>query len=355
MPAATARRSPATFWLRSRFPELRALPVPNSSLLKRLRARIWREVDRRLPNLTRRHRFERLPITLNQRRIYIVPSLFGLFFAVMMFAVLAGALNYNNNGALLFGLLPVSLAAVSMLQTFRNLDKLSLVQVAADPVFAGDALHLELHLRSEDGRRRYAVTLKLGDQFQHAEIEPGDTTIVRFGLPSGRRGWFVPEPVRISTTWPFGLFYAWSYLHSDVRGLIYPRPESPPAALPRVPDPGRIGGADPGEDDLRSLRDYAIGDPMRLIAWKASARTGDLLVRQLEAPQARETVFDFERIASLDVEARLSRLTRWVIEAERVGVRYRLQLPGRAIGPDLGHAHRLHCLKQLALYALPSP
>ena len=65
-----------------------------------------------------------LPITLNQRRGYIVPSGCGVFFALMMFAVLGGALNYNNNGALLFGLLPVSLGVVSMLQTFRNLDRL---------------------------------------------------------------------------------------------------------------------------------------------------------------------------------------------------------------------------------------
>ena len=63
---------------------------------RRLRAWAWRELDRRLPNLTRRHRFESLPITLNQRRVYIVPSGFGLFFALMMVVILAGALNYTQ-------------------------------------------------------------------------------------------------------------------------------------------------------------------------------------------------------------------------------------------------------------------
>ena len=75
--------------------------------VRRLRDWAWRELDRRLPNLTRRHRNEPLPITLNQRRVYIIPSGFGLFFALMMVVILAGALNYNNNGALLFGLLAV--------------------------------------------------------------------------------------------------------------------------------------------------------------------------------------------------------------------------------------------------------
>ena len=320
---------------------------------RRLREWAWRELDRRLPNLTRRHRNEPLPITLNQRRVYIVPSGFGLFFALMMVVILAGALNYNNNGALLFGLLAVSLGAVSMLQTFRNLDRLSLIQISADPVHAGDPVHLSFHLRSDGARARFAVSLRMNDELRHVEIAPGSVTQVEFSLPSAARGWYSPEPVRISTTWPFGLFYAWSHLHSDVRVLVYPRAESPPQPLPRVPDPGRIGGADPGDEDLRSLREYQVGDPTRLVAWKASARTGELLVRQLEAPQARETIFDLQRIAGLDLEQRLSRLTRWVVEAERAGIRYRLLLPGLNLGPDLGPAHRLRALKALALYALP--
>jgi uncharacterized protein (DUF58 family) len=313
----------------------------------------WRELDRRLPNLTRRHRNERLPITLNQRRVYIVPSGFGLYFALMMLAILAGALNYNNNSALLFGLLAVSLGAVSMLQTFRNLDRLSLVQISADPVHAGDPLQLCFHLRCEDLRTRFAVSLRFESEWRHVEVAPGRITEVQFVLPSVARGWYGPPPVRISTTWPFGLFHAWSYLHSDVQVLVYARAETPAAALPQMPDRGRIGGADPGDEDLRSLREYQVGDPTRLVAWKASARTGELLVRQLEVPHARETVLDFTRIVGLDLEQRLSRLTRWVLEAERAGIRYRLQLPGLTLGPDLGPAHRLRALKALALYALP--
>lgn len=319
------------------------------------RERAWRELDRRLPNLTRRHRNERLPITLNQRRVYIVPSGFGLFFATMMFAILGGALNYDNNGALLFGLLAVSLGAVSMLQTFRNLDRLSLVQISADPVHAGDHIRICFHLRAEDARTRFAITLSLDGEHRHGEVTPGSTTQIEFTVPTASRGWYAPEPVRISTTWPFGLFYAWSWLHSDLRVLVYPRAENPPAPLPKTPDHGRVGGADPGDEDLRSLREYQPGDPLRMVAWKASARTGDLLVRQLEAPQARETIFDLSRIQGLGLEERLSRLTRWVLEAERAGIRYRLMLPGLALGPDLGPAHRLRALKALALHALPGP
>jgi uncharacterized protein (DUF58 family) len=315
----------------------------------------WRWLDRRLPNLTRRHRFESLPIRLNRHRIYIVPSSFGFFFALMMFAILLGALNYNNNGALLYGLLSVSLAVISMLQTFRNLDQLSLVQVTADPVFAGEPVHFEWHLKPDDPRARFGISLLYQSERRHLDIPDAATTIARFAVPTTQRGWLVPDPIRVSTVWPFGLFFAWSYLHSNVRVLVYPRPESPPAPMPRAPEQNRRSGADSGDDDLRSLREYVPGDATRLIAWKASARTGDLLVRQMEIPRSRETVFDFERIAGLSLEAKLSRLTRWVIEAEHVGMHYTLRLPGSSIGPDTGHAHRQRCLTQLATHALPSP
>ncbi len=45
----------------------------------------------------------------------------------------------------------------------------------------------------------------------------------------------------------------------------------------------------------------------------------------------------------------LSRLTAWVLMAERLGLDYGLRLPGREIAPDQGAAHKARCLEALAL------
>ena len=55
--------------------------------------------------------------------------------------------------------------------------------------------------------------------------------------------------------------------------------------------------------------------------------------------------------ASMGVEARLSRLARWVLDADSAGVRYELALPGTRIATDLGPAHRARCLEALATWA----
>jgi uncharacterized protein (DUF58 family) len=103
-------------------------------------------------------------------------------------------------------------------------------------------------------------------------------------------------------------------------------------------------------DDVHHLRNYRAGDAPRTIAWKPSARRGALLVREYEQPAGVDLVLDWQGLAGLPGEARITRLARWVEEAERDGRRYRLRLPTQPpIGPDRGPAHRHACLRALAL------
>lgn len=311
-------------------------------------------IDRRLPNLLAKRRDEVLPVTLHQRRIYIVPSGFGFAFAIMMLAILAGALNYNNNGAMLYGLLPVSLALISMLQTFRNLDRLAVVHVAADPVHAGEWMSVEVHLRASDARPRFGIELRLGDSRCVVDMRSGETGVARLQCRAVQRGLQSLQPIRISCIWPFGLFFAWSYVHPAFRALVYPRPEAGTPSLPEALDRAKSSGQSLGEDELRSLRDWQIGDPTRLIAWKASARRDELLVRQLESPRSRNLLFDYAELAGLDPEARLSRLTRWILMAEQQGHQYQLRLPGWLSARGSGSDQRHQCLRSLALHGIAS-
>ena len=72
-------------------------------------------------------------------------------------------------------------------------------------------------------------------------------------------------------------------------------------------------------------------------------------MREYERREGAEIVLDWRELGGLPVEARISRLARWVDEAERRGKRYRLRLPGESLGPAQGPAHRHACLRALAL------
>ena len=74
-----------------------------------------------------------------------------------------------------------------------------------------------------------------------------------------------------------------------------------------------------------------------------------LLVRDAERRIDDALVLDHSALKGLDGEARLRRLTAWVLAAEAAQREYTLHLPDQSIGPGLGGAHRHACLRALAL------
>ena len=70
----------------------------------------------------------------------------------------------------------------------------------------------------------------------------------------------------------------------------------------------------------------------------------------MEIAQAQELWLDFSRTGCQGVEATLSRLCAWVVQADQLGVVYGLRLPKLEIALASGEAHRKHCLQALAAY-----
>jgi uncharacterized protein (DUF58 family) len=99
------------------------------------------------------------------------------------------------------------------------------------------------------------------------------------------------------------------------------------------------------------LRPYQPSDSPRHVAWKSVAREEVLLTKMFSGRGAAELWLDFDSgPLSEQTEARLSRLTRNVLDAEAAGAMYGLRLPGRELGPDRGERHCEACLKALALF-----
>lgn len=303
----------------------------------------------RLSRWTRPKRPETLPAALVRNRIYVLPTRFGLFFALLLAAMGLGALNYNNNPALLLCLLLAGTANASLLAAHLQLSGLRILSVDADPVPAGQPLLLRVHARSEDRRERRGIRVAVEDAAASLSLSDGvgDTTLA---IPTQRRGWREIERIALSTTRPLGLAVAWAYVWPDAPLLVYPAPEPGGPPLPTGSGDDAQARLHPAGDDVHHLRAYRRGDARRSIAWKPSARRGSLLVREYEQPLGADIVLDWRSLAALAYEARIERLARWIDEAERDGRRYRLVLPAQpALGPDHGARHRHACLRALAL------
>ena len=78
------------------------------------------------------------------------------------------------------------------------------------------------------------------------------------------------------------------------------------------------------------------------------------MTKQFGGGVSEELWLKWEMLGNYPVEERLSRLTRWVLEADERGMAYGLILPNREIKSQRGEAHRRQCLEALALFNLPT-
>jgi uncharacterized protein (DUF58 family) len=172
-----------------------------------------------------------------------------------------------------------------------------------------------------DGGRRAA-------RFLVPALRRGERARAAYRVPTGRRGRYALGPITLTITDPFGLARrSWPTGPAE-EITICPRVHElrpPPGA------PGRLRSASPfavrfhapaidGEEFL-TLREYEVGDDLRRIHWRSTARTGELIVREDEAqwqpravvlldtrPSAHdETSFEAAVEAAASVVSRLAR------------------------------------------------
>jgi uncharacterized protein (DUF58 family) len=294
-------------------------------------------------------------LQLTRQRVYILPTRAGLLFGAALLTMLLTSINYALSLGFALTFLLVGVGLVSMLHTWRNLVGITLRPGRGDPVHAGELAELKLMLHNRGGPQRFAIGLDVPGTAQTTltDLAPRAEQLVSIALPTERRGWLAVPRLTLSSTYPLGLWRAWAWWQPSTRVLVHPRAESPAQPLPASSAlTGRAVGSGHGEDDFAALRPYRVGDPRNRVAWKAVARSAGeaLLTMQFDGGPAGDVWLDWEALPlGMAPEARLSRLTRWVLDADAAGVRFGLRLPRRAIDIDQGPVHRAACLEALAL------
>ena len=115
------------------------------------------EIPRGRRRLRRRRGDTALPLQLEYRDLYVLPTRFGFWFGVLVFLMLIGGLNFNNNMTLAMVFLLASIALLTTLLAYRNLVGLTITAVRATPVFCGEEARFRVLLGNREERRRYAI------------------------------------------------------------------------------------------------------------------------------------------------------------------------------------------------------
>ena len=321
--------------------------------ISRLRATVADRVQRWA---RRRQGPDHAPLTLDRRRIYILPTKFGVVYGIMTFVMLLGSMNYNNSLGFALTFLLVGLGLVAMHHCHRNLAGLVIGHVQAGEAFAGGALKLAVGCENPGAVARFGLRFECRDAVADvAHVAPAAPALATLELPTESRGMLLIDRISVSTGFPLGLFRAWSWIYLPVEAVIYPKAtgnQSPPPSLET--DRGTLGLMHRGDEDFRGFRSYHPGDSPRHIAWKALARGAPLLVKDHAGATRAPLIFDLDQVQGRDLESRLSQLCRWIVTADLQLNPFGLALPGERIAPPSGARHRRRCLKALALFGTES-
>jgi uncharacterized protein (DUF58 family) len=164
-------------------------------------------------------------------------------------------------------------------------------------------------------------------------LAPGATARAAYRIPTRRRGRYQVGPLVVRGSDPFGLTRRALAEVAETDVLVRPRVHdvvAPVAVGSRVTGDteavaARAMVSDLG-DEFLTLREYELGDDLRRVHWRSTARTGDLMIRQDEArwrsqaaivldvhPEGHDTEsFEVAVEATASVVARLVRLQRRV-------------------------------------------
>ncbi|WP_462324882.1 DUF58 domain-containing protein [Desulfoplanes sp.] len=296
-----------------------------------------------------------LPVVLDRKRIFILPTKFGLLFALLLLALLIGSINYTNNLGFFLTFLLASTGFVSIFHTYVNLRGLEVSRIETGETFAGDRCLVNVHCRTTSRPFR-DIRISLAGATPAASgvnLEPGTGRSVRASGKKTQRGVRPLPGIVIHTTYPLGLFRAWSNVSVAGTFAVFPHPSEAVSLVSRdIPgDSSRDDGSGrrPGSDDFGGLREYVPGDPMQRVAWKSSSKGTGLLTKEFVTGTRRHVGIRWDDVQGSD-EERLSQLCAMILAAEKRGAPYWLELPGHVSDVARGVEHRHRCLMRLAAY-----
>jgi uncharacterized protein (DUF58 family) len=190
------------------------------------------------------------------------------------------------------------------------------------------------------------------------DVEAGAPSEAALQFFCATRGLHPVPRITLETRFPLGLWRAWTHWQPSAshgaQVLVYPKPEQPAPPVP--PQTPVSGGADStahrqaASGEFDGVRAYRSGDAMKQVVWKKFAKNDELVSREDVSLVRSMLILDYQQTGLAEPEARLSRLTAWVLECERHDMPFELKLPGSGIDVDHSASHTQGALRALALF-----
>ncbi len=295
-----------------------------------------------------------------KNQIYIIPTMYGgIFLFSIVFILFVGAI-YNNNLVNLLSFFLASIAIVSMVQTHDNLKGVKLKTIRSSSGFADSFITVETTLENPTKSTRFNLQVRLPGLEFYEEIEDS-VPISAFSrnrfqgvYRTQKRGVYKISRVQISSIYPLGLFYAWTYVDTESQYFVYPK------AFGRQPLPDDSVEGETSRfsqshgEDFSGHRNFQNADSPRRVDWKAFARGRGTLVKEFRSGSSKSLLLDYGACKQNQLEERLEQLSLWIEYCRKKEIPFALRLPDQYIDTGLGVRHVKKTLEELAQFKAES-
>lgn len=237
-------------------------------------------------------------------RIYILPTRVGLYFSAVIFILFIISFSYGHSLAYSASFILVSILVISLPYTNYNLNFLKVETAKNHFVHEGEGLPLEVRVINQGQRERYALEMEFtfkgrDKKFQHwlkvGDVASLSTVNLQVLLSERKMGHFETVLVKLKSSFPFGLFYSWTYYDLPLDLWIFPKKEERRGCiqihslsfheLEKKNNDQTSSGENIrlGEhDDFSRHVAFEIGHSQGRVDWKLFARSSELYIKEFE-------------------------------------------------------------------------
>ncbi len=287
----------------------------------------------------------------------------GRRFILALLVVAFAAFNTANNLMYLILGLMLSATILSLMAAYVSLKGVSVEFRIEEPLYAGVRTYAEFFVRNS---KRYISSYSLRIELKGIDdgeiyverVLPDETLSINKSIIFPHRGIYRVSHIRVYTSFPFIFFVLTKTLgksKDDSMIIVYPSLYD----VTRVVEElileirAREGIRKTMEgEEFQGLRDYQYGDPFRSIHWKATARTGTLMVKEYHEGKTEKITIVLDSLRYTD-RALFERAVSFVssLSAELLGRNFVLRLVTcqKSIPPGSGREHLFKILDHLAI------
>ncbi len=271
------------------------------------------------------------------------------------------AINTGNNLIYLITAAFLSFLAISGFFGKSNIAGVAVELGAPGEVYASAEFPLKVRLTNQ--RRflpSFLVRVRINnDDTLFPYVRAGDAEERSITTIAERRGRRVIDAVVVSSVFPFNFIIRRRRVKTSFEYIVFPEPKRCDLRY-LIEHKRKVRGETSSdrrgyEGDLLSLRNYAHGDPMKYIHWKASAKTRELKTKELSSLSEKPVVVDFEKTGIRDLEERISCVTYILLQLYRRNIPSGLRIHDFVFEPGTSASHKTAMIRELALYGEQRP